>query len=36
MEKADDTATGSEGRLAAFAERAKDGDSDAGNHAHSC
>ena len=34
MEGADDTATGSEGRSAAVAERAEDGDSDAGNYAH--
>ena len=35
MEGTDDTATGSEGRSAAVAERAEDGDSDAGNYAHS-
>ena len=35
MEGADDTATGSEGRSAAVAERAEDRDSDAENNAHS-
>ena len=35
MEGADDTKTVSKGRLAAVAERPKDGDSDAGNHANS-
>ena len=35
MEGADDTASRSEGRSAAVAERTEDGDSDAGNHVHS-
>ena len=35
MDVADDTATASEGRSAAVAERAEDRDSDAGNHVHS-
>ena len=35
MEGADDTATGSVGGSAAVAERAEDGDSNAGNPAHS-
>ena len=36
MKGADDTAKGSEGRSAAVAKKAKDGNSNAGNHAHSC
>ena len=35
MKGADYTETGSEGRSAVVAERAEDGDSDAGNHVHS-
>ena len=36
MEGDYDTATGSERRSAAVAERAEDEDSDDGNYAHSC
>ena len=36
IEGADNFATKSEGIPAAVAERAEDGDSDAGNHTHSC